>query len=94
MYHFKYRYTISVIAGTVENVSFNVTFDVGASEAYFKFVLDDEMKNTRRFHLKIISNTERIVLNKDLEITLIVVVDAESREFIMTVCYMHDQQTG
>ena len=78
-------YTIFVIAGTVRNVSFNVTFDVGASEACFEFVLDDEMKNTGQFCLKIVSNTERIVLDKDLEITLIIVVDAESRECIMTV---------
>ena len=77
--------TVFVIAGTVGNVSFNVTFDVGASEACFEFMLDDEMKNTGHFHLKIVSNTERIVLDKDLAITLIIVVDAESRECIMTV---------
>ena len=76
-------YTVFVIAGTVGNVSFNVTFDVGASEACFEFVLDDEMKNTGRFRLKIVSNTERIVLDKDLEITLIIVVDADSRERTM-----------
>ena len=52
------------------------------------------MKNTGHFRLKIVSNTERIVLDKDLDIALIIVVDAESRECIMTVCYSHDQQTG
>ena len=82
-----------VIAGTVGNVSFNVTFDVGASEACFEFVLDDEMVNTDHFRLKIVSNTEKIMLDKDLEITLIIVVDAESRECIMTVYYRHDQLT-
>ena len=76
-------YTVFVIAGTVGNVSFNVTFDGGASEACFEFVLDDEMENNDHFWLKIVSNTERIVLDKDLEITLIIVVDAESREFII-----------
>ena len=44
-----------------------------------------EMENTGHFRLKIVSNTERIVLDKDLEVTLIIVVDAESRECIMTV---------
>ena len=79
-------YTVFVIADAVGNVSFNVTFDVGASEACFEFVLDDEMeKNNEHFWLKIVSNTERIVLDKDLEITVIIVVDAESRECIMTV---------
>ena len=82
-------YTVFVIAGTVGNISFNVTFDVGASEACFEFVLDDEMKNTGHFRLKIVNNTERIVLDKDLEVTLIIVVDAESRECIMTVYYRH-----
>ena len=89
MYHLKYIYSIFVIAGTVGNVRFNVTFDVGASEACFEFVLDDEMKNSEHFRLKIVSHTERIVLDKDLEITLIIVVDAESRECIMTVYYSH-----
>ena len=78
-------YTVFVIACTVGNV----TFDVGASEACFEFVLDDEMKNTGHLRLKIVSNTERIVLDKDLEITLIIVVDAESRECIMTLYYRH-----
>ena len=87
-------YTVFVIACTVGNVSFNVTFNVGASEACLEFVLDDEMKNTGHFRLKIVSNTERIALDKDLDIALIIVVDAESRECIMTVCYSHDQQTG
>ena len=45
--------------------------------------MDDEMKTSEHFRLKIVSNTEGIVLDKDLEITLIIVVDAESREFIM-----------
>ena len=78
-------YTVFVIACTVGNV----TFVVGASEACFEFVLADEMKNTGHFRLKIVSNTERIVLDKDLEVTLIIVVDAESRECIMTVYYRH-----
>ena len=85
-----YIYTVFVIACTVGNV----IFDVGASEACFEFVLDDEMKNTGHLRLKIVSNTERIVLDKDLEVTLIIVVDAESRECIMTVYYSHDQLTG
>ena len=95
MYHFKYIYHI-VIVGTVGNVSVNVTFDVGASEACFELdiFMDDEMKNTEHFRLKIVSNTDRIVLDKDLEITLIIVVDAESRECIMTAHYSHDQLTG
>ena len=83
-YVFTCVYTVFVIAGTVGNV----TFDVGASEACFEFVLDDEMKNTGHFRLKIVSNTERIVLDKDLEITLIIVVDAESREFIIYDCVL------
>ena len=52
------------------------------------------MKNKERFWLKIVSGTERIVLDKDLEITLIIVVDAESRECTLTVSYRHDQLTG
>ena len=77
-------YSIFVIAGTVGNVSFEVTFDVGASEVCFQLgiFMDDQMENSERFRLKIVSNTERIVLDKDLEITLIIVVDAESCEFL------------
>ena len=81
---------IFVIAGTVGNASFNVTFDAGASEACFELdiIMDDEMENSNHFRLKIVSNTERIVLDKDLEITLIIVVDAESRECIYYDCVL------
>ena len=87
---------IFVIAGTVGNVSFNVTFDVGASEACFELgiIMENEMDNSEHFRLKIVSNTERIVLDKDLETTLIIVVDAESRECNKNLYYRHDQQTG
>ena len=52
------------------------------------------MGNTEHFRLKIVSNTERIVLDKDLAITLIIGVDAESRECSKNLYYRHDQITG
>ena len=52
------------------------------------------MGNTEHFRLKIVSNTEQIVLDKDLAITLIIGVDAESRECNKNLYYRHDQLTG
>ena len=41
----------------------------------------DKKGNIEQLLLKIVSPTERIVLDKNLEVTVIAIVDAESREY-------------
>ena len=72
-------------AGGVDfgNVSLNVTFAVGASEACFGVVIymDEEMENIEQFRLKIVKTTEGIKLDRDMEVLVIAILDRESRGY-------------
>ena len=50
--------------------------------------MDEKKGNIEQLHLKIVSTTERIVLDKNLEVTVIAIVDAESREHCIVI--MHE----
>ena len=47
----------------------------------------DEKGNTSQLHLKIVSTTKRIVLDKNLEVTVIAIVDAKSREYCIVLMH-------
>ena len=61
------------------NVS--VTFEVGASEACFEveIYMDGKTEVTEQFLLKIVGNTEEIVVDENSGITVVAIVDTGSR---------------
>ena len=49
--------------------------------------MDEKKGNVEQLRLKIVSTTQRIVLEKNLEVTVIAIVDAESREYCILIMY-------
>ena len=49
--------------------------------------MDEKKGNVEQLRLKIVSTTQRIVLDKNLEVTVIAIVDAESREYYIVIMH-------